>query len=103
GFLFSYLPWHIYALQVLHAIGMSMIIPSSYAIFIRHIDKGQEAYETGLDSTLLGVGAGIAGAVGGIMAGYIGFRLIFILTGVFTFISLFFLFWVRHDMLPKVP
>ena len=82
---------------------MSMVIPSSYAIFIRHIDKGREAYESSLDSTLLGVGAGITGAIGGIMAGYFGFRLIFILTGVFTLISVFFIFWVRKDMLPKVP
>ena len=72
------LPWHIYALQILHATGMSMIIPSSYAIFIRHTDKGREAYESGLDSTLFGIGAGITGAVGGIMVGYLGFKLIFI-------------------------
>ncbi|OGZ67544.1 MAG: hypothetical protein A3C58_02230 [Candidatus Staskawiczbacteria bacterium RIFCSPHIGHO2_02_FULL_34_10] len=103
GFLFSYLPWHIYALQILHATGMSMIIPSSYAIFIRHTDKGREAYESGLDSTLFGIGAGITGAVGGIMVGYLGFKLIFILTGTFTLISLFFIFPVRKDMLPRVP
>ena len=103
GFLFSYLPWHIYALQVLHGLGMSMIIPSSYAIFIRHTDKGREAYESSLDSTLLGLGAGIAGAAGGIMAGYIGFKLIFVATGVLTFISVFFIFGVRKNMLPKVP
>lgn len=103
GYLFSFLPWHIYVLQIIHAIGMSMIIPASYAIFIRHTDKGREAYESGLDSTLLGLGAGIAGAIGGILAGLIGFQLIFILTGVLTFISVFFIFMVRKDMLPRVP
>lgn len=103
GFLFASVAWHIYALQMLHAIGMSMIIPSSYAIFIRHTDRGREAYESGLDSTLLGVGAGITGAVGGVLAGYIGFQLIFVLTGVFTLLSVFFLFGVRGDMLPKTP
>ncbi len=103
GFLFSSLPWHIYALEMLHAVGMSMVIPSSYAIFVRHADKGREAYESGLDSTLLGIGAGVTGAVGGIMAGYIGFKLIFILTGIFTLISVLFVFAVRKEMLPKVP
>jgi len=102
GFLFAYLPWHLYTLQVLHAIGMSMVVPSSYAIFIRHTDKNREAYESSLDSTLMGVGAGVAGAIGGIIAGYISFNLIFILTGIFTLISVFFLFQVRKDMLPKV-
>lgn len=103
GFLFAFLPWHIYVLQIIHAIGMSMVVPSSYAIFIRHADKGKEAYESGLDSTLLGVGAGITGAIGGILAGYIGFQLIFILTGVFTLISVIFIFSVRKEMLPRVP
>lgn len=103
GYLFAYSPWHVYGLQIFHAIGMSMVIPASYAIFIRHTDKGREAYESGLDSTLLGVGAGVAGAVGGILASYIGFQLIFVLTGVLTFISIFFIFWVKKDMLPKVP
>ncbi len=103
GFLFSYLPWHIYGLQVIHAVGMSMVIPSSYAIFIRHVDKGREAYESGLDNTLLGIGAGITGAIGGIMAGYIGFQMIFILTGIFTLVSIFLILPVRKNMLPRVP
>ncbi len=103
GFLFSYLPWHIYLLQAIHAIGMSMVVPSSTAIFIRHADKGREAFESSLDSTLLGIGAGITGALGGIMAGYFGFNLIFILTGILTFISAIFIFLVKKDMLPKVP
>lgn len=103
GFLFAFLPWHIYVLQVIHAFGMSMVVPSSYAIFIRHVDQGREAYESGLDSTLLGIGAGVAGAIGGIMAGYIGFQMIFILTGTLTLVSVLPIFSVRKEMLPKVP
>ncbi len=103
GFLLATQAWHIYLLEIFHAIGMAMVIPSSYAIFIRHTDKGREAYESGLDSTLMGVGAGITGAIGGIMAGYVGFEWIFILTGVFSLVSVIFVFLVRGDMLPKVP
>lgn len=103
GFLVSSLSWHIYALQVFHAIGMSMVIPSSYAIFIRHTDKGREAYESGLDSTLLGVGAGITGAVGGVMVAYIGFQIIFVLVGVFTLLSVLFIIPIRKSMLPRAP
>lgn len=103
GFLFSYLPWHIYAWQILHAFGMSLIVPSSYAIFIRHTDKGREAYESSLDSTLFGIGVGITGAIGGIMAGYFGFTMIFLLTSLFNFVAVLFLFPMRKDMLPKMP
>lgn len=103
GFLISQNAWQIYLLQIFHAIGMSMVIPSSYAIFIRHVDMGREAYESSLDSTLLGVGAGISGAIGGVMAGNFGFKLIFILTSLLTFISVLFIFFVKKDMEPKVP
>jgi MFS family permease len=103
GFLFSYLPWHIYALELVHAVGMAMLIPSSYAIFIRHIDKGKEAYESGLDSTLLGTGVGITGAIGGILAGYIGFTLIFVLATLFNLAAAVVIFNIKKHMLPKVP
>lgn len=103
GFLFATAAWHIYVLQVIHAVAMSMVIPSSYAIFIRHTDKGREAYESSLDSTLLGLGAGVAGAAGGIMAGYIGFTVILLLTSALNFMAVLFLFPVRKDMLPKMP
>ena len=103
GFLISFLPWHIYFFQIIHAIGMSMIIPSAYAIFPRHIDKGKEAYEWSLDSTLLGIGVGITGAAGGMMAAYWGFQAIFILTGSFTVISAFLFFFIKKEMVQKTP
>jgi len=103
GFLISSQAWHIYVFQTLHAIGMSILVPASYAIFIRHADKGKEAYESGLDSTLLGVGAGITGAIGGIAVAYIGFSMIFILVGTFNFLATFLILPVRKDMFPKAP
>ncbi|MBU3895743.1 MFS transporter [Patescibacteria group bacterium] len=103
GFLISFVPWHIYLFQALHAIGMAMIIPSSYAIFIRHCDKGKEAYESSLDSTLLGVGAGVTGAIGGIIFAYVGFEIIFIIAGVGTLLSSILIFAIKKEMHPKVP
>jgi len=98
GFLFATLPEHIYLLQIVYAIAMSMLIPSSYAIFTRHIDKGKEAYEWSLDSTVLGFGVGITGALGGIIAGKFGFGTVFILTGLINLCSGFFLITIRHHM-----
>jgi len=100
GYLLSTTAWEIYALQVIHAIGMALVVPSTYAIFIRHCDKGHEALESSLDSTLLGVGVGITGAIGGITAAYFGFQTIFLLAGVFTIISAFLWLFVREEMAP---
>lgn len=100
GFLFSSLPWHIYLFQVLHAVGMAMLIPSWYAIFTRHIDKGKEAFEWGLDSTILGIGAGTTGAIGGIMAAFWGFKIIFILVGSLNMVSALLLLFIYKYMAP---
>lgn len=109
GYMISSQPWHIYAFQVLHAFGMAMVIPSWSAVFTRHIDKGEEAFEWGLRSTSLGFGAGIAGALGGIIAAVFGFNLIFILVGTFTIVSAILLLLIHKDIaphdkiLPRIP
>ncbi len=101
GFLISSLPWHIYFLQFLLAICHALLVPSWSAIFTRHIDKGKEASEWSVRSTSLGFGLGVSGAVGGIIAAFFGFKLIFILVGGFTIISAFLLLLIRGDLAPK--
>lgn len=101
GFMFSFQAWHIYFFHVWQAVGMAMIIPSWSAIFTRHIDKGKEAFQWSLRSTSLGIGAGIAGASGGIIAGLYGFNFIFILVSVFTVISTLLLLLIYKDISSK--
>jgi len=78
GFIFSSLPWHIYLLQGIYAIGMGMNIPGYTAIFTRHIDKGKEALSWSTRTAFVGVGVGIAGALGGTIAHYFGFKILFL-------------------------
>lgn len=56
GFLFASLPWHVYVLQGIHALGMSFVISSWSGIFTRHIDKGREALSWSFDSFSVGIG-----------------------------------------------
>ena len=100
GFLLATTPDHIYFVQVVHAVGMSLVIPSWNAIFTRHIDRGQEAYEWAMDSTFLGFATGITGGIGGIMAASLGFEVIFILVGVLTLCAGFLLLLIRRNVLP---
>ncbi len=101
GFIFATLPEHIYMLQIAHGVAMSMIIPSLYAIFTRHIDKGKEAYEWSVDSTVLGFGVGITGALGGLIAARFGFVSVFILVGILNLAAGFFLFGIKRNMSSK--
>jgi len=74
GFLFSSEPWHLYLIQAVYAVGMSMVIPAWGGIFTRHMDKGLEAETWGLESSSLGLGVGIAGFAGGFLATKFGYR-----------------------------
>ena len=78
GFIFAYAPWHIYFLQGLTAIGMGMNIPGYTAIFTRHIEKGKEALSWSTRAALVGVGAGVAGALGGAIVYFFGFKILFL-------------------------
>lgn len=78
GYLSASEPVHIYTLQVLYALGMAMVIPPWGGIFTRHIDKGREAETWGFESSLLGIGVGIAGILGGFIAKTVGFAPLFI-------------------------
>ena len=103
GFIFATLPWHMYVLQVIHALGMSMAIPSWSAIFTRHIEKKREAFCWSLDSSSIGLGAGIGGILGGTIAGVFGFIPLFIGVSVFGIAAALLFFLIGKDMLPKVP
>ncbi len=101
GYLFASLPWHIYICQALHAIGMSLVVPSLSAIFTRHIDKGKEAFEWGTRSTVVGYAIGISGAIGGILVAFLGFKIIFIMVGIFTMVSTALLLLIHKEISPK--
>ncbi len=101
GYLFASLPWHIYTLNALYSLGMAMNIPGWTAIFSRHLDKGQEAFEWATRSTAVGIGAGAASALGGIIASALGFNILFISVGIFVLASAFLPLLVYKNLVPK--
>lgn len=109
GYIFSKFPWHIYFLQAVYAIGMGMNIPGYTAIFTRHIDKGKEAYDWSVRAALIGIGTGVAGGLGGIIANNFGFNVLFTGVAIFILASAFLPLLIMGEMtprdkkLPKVP
>lgn len=102
GFIFSFLPWHIYALQGLHAVGMALVVPSWAGIYTRHIQKKREAFCWALDSSAISISLGLGGVIGGILANIFGFNLLFILVSLTGFISAILLLVIgSKDILPK--
>lgn len=101
GYIFSFLPWHIYLCQAIYSLGMAMNIPGWCAIFTRHIDKGKEAFEWSTRSTFIGIGAGIAGALGGVIAAKLGFNILFTGVGIFALASALLPFLIYKDIFPR--
>lgn len=98
GYIFSRLPWHIYLLEAIYGIGIGMNMPGYTAIFTRHINKGKEAFSWGVRGSLIGIGTGISGALGGIIAQKFGFNALFISSGVFIVLSAFLPFFIIKEI-----
>jgi MFS family permease len=101
GYLMAKYPWHIYLLQSLQAFGMAMAFSGGTAIFTRHIDQGKEATEWGLDATFVGLGIGISGIFGGLIANSFGFEAVFVIVGILGFLSAFLLLGILKIISPR--
>ncbi len=94
--------WHMYALLAMLAIGDSFVVPPFYAIFTRHIDKGNEGLEWALRSSFsLGAGTALGGALSGVLGALIGFRTLFLLNGLFMFFGWIVLLFLRPWIIPR--
>ncbi len=94
-FIFCRLPWHVYLVQIIYAVGMAMTVSGWQAIFTRHIDKGQEATEWSIDTTVYGIGTGVFGLVGGWVEVHFGFIPIFAGVSAISFVSVIFLLGLK--------
>ena len=109
AYIFCSFPWHIYVLNAVYGLGIAMNVAGWGAIFTRHIDKGKEAYEWSMRSTLIGIGAGVSGALGGVIATEFGFAVLFIAVGIFALVGalLPILIWqdvfTKRKIAPEIP
>lgn len=98
-YIFITQPWHLYLVQAIYAVGMAMAIPAWGGIFMRHIDKNKEAQSWGLESSAIGLGAGITGIIGGTIASVVGFTPLFIAASLFGAVSVIALLYIKNDII----
>lgn len=109
GYIFSTEVWHIFSLEVVRALAMACVVPTWAAIFTRHIDKNKEAFSWSLESTGIGFAAGLAGALGGLIASVLGFKTVFVLVSLFGLLSSSTLLLIKKNIFlkdgfaPRVP
>lgn len=95
GYLYITMPWQLYALQAVYALGMTMSLTGWSAIFTRKIDKGREATAWSLSATGYSLGTGVAGIVGGYAIERFGFDPVFIAVGILGLVGVILLLFVR--------
>lgn len=97
----SKLPIHIYILQAILGISLAMSTAGWTCIFTRNMDRGKESTEWGIDAVAVGLGPGIAAAVGGILVTLFSFTSVFIAVGIIGLIGVLLLLFVKRDILKK--
>lgn len=91
----------LYLVQVLHGIAFGLYTPAWSAIFSRHLDKARVAFDWSLDSAVLSFSSGVAGFLGGCLAGRFGFDVVFIGAAALSLLSAILIFSVPELILPR--
>jgi MFS family permease len=77
-YLFASEIWHVIFLEAVRGVGLAMVIPTLSGILTRHVDKNWEVYTWSLQSTGVGLAAGLSAIFGGVVAALLGFKAVFI-------------------------
>ena len=93
--------WELYLVHAIQAIAFAFYYAAWPTIYSRHLDKDAISLDWSLDSSVSGVGAGVAGFLGGVIAGTLGYDVVFVGAGIMAFIAAFVLLAVPDLILPK--
>jgi len=100
---FSYIlvktPIQIYFLQAVYAVGSAMNMAGYTALFTRYINKGKEVFSWSVRGSLVGIGSGLAGALGGIIYKNFGSKVLFSGVGFLVLLSSIIMFFVFKEII----
>ncbi len=93
--------WQVYIVQFIKAVGFSLYVPAWSAVFSRHLDRGHATFDWAVQNSSVGLGIGLAGAIGGSVASLLGFNILFLLIGLLALASAAVLLFVPDVILPR--
>lgn len=99
GYIYSTLPWHIYLLQAVYGVVISMSTAGWTSIFSKHMDHGKESTEWGIDAVAVGIGPGIAAALGGAAVTLFSFNIVFVVVAIIGLIGVLLLLAIKKDVI----
>lgn len=77
-YLFITTPLELYIVQLFYGIGLAMNYPGWMSLFTRHAEKEREGSQWAIYSSITGIGAAGAAAIGGLIGEKYGFDLVFL-------------------------
>ncbi len=81
----------IYIAQAIYGLGAALDYPAWFSLFVLYMDKKHRGYEYTVYTTLIGVGTAIAAYFGAQIAALLGFKTLFLIVGIASFVGLLFL------------
>ncbi|MFH1711126.1 MAG: MFS transporter [Nanoarchaeota archaeon] len=99
GYIFAKNALSIYVLQAVLGVSLAMSTAGWTSVFAKHMDKGKESTEFGIDAVAVGIGPGIAGALGGLAVTLFSFNYVFIAVSVMGLAGVFLLLLIKKEVL----
>ncbi len=93
--------WEFYLVQAIRGIAMAFYAATWTVIFSKHLDKKREAFEWSLDSMAVGIGAGLSGLMGSVIAESFGYYTLFVVVGIMSLMGAAILMLVPDIVLPR--
>lgn len=98
AYLFMKTAAHLYLIQFLYGICIAFTFPSFMAIFSRHLDHAKEGTEWGIYFTLTDLGSAFTAFVGGVIATFIGFDALIMISVVVSFAGVLLVYPIRYHL-----
>jgi len=98
GYMVSTQVWHLYAVQIVLAIGAAMGSPSYSSLYTRYLTKKHYASDWGMDLSIGSILAGIAAFIGGFIVDLYGFNFLLITMIVLSLLSAIVAYIYRKEL-----
>ena len=87
---------YIYLAQIIYGIGSGLAYPTWLGLWSTNLDRKKESFEWSLYSTMTGLGAAAAAAIGAAFAQMIGFNYTFVFVGFMSIAGCLVLLWLEE-------
>jgi len=92
----------LYLVQFIYGLSQAFTYPSWSAIFTRHIDRNREGMEWGIYTTFVDLGGATVAGLGGYVAYIFGFKPLFIVVSIMSFLGCYFLTFLKPYLKQKI-